>query len=326
MSRKRVPLMGALSAVLAVLALLAAPALPGASGGQVLAHAHLVASSPGAGSSIQSPPDELRLVFSEPLEERLTSLDLSDESGTLLLDRVGKVDSEDPFALVVDGADLGQLADGVYTVRWRTLSTGDGHPAEGTFSFGIGAEPAPGTSAIGIIHADTSLVEVIGRWLTYLGLMLALGVGVSHRVVLGFRGFSPALGRILAAGLVVSGIATLVAGFASGMDADGNVSAYLTESRTGILQLARAVVALSGAGLLLASPGRLAPGVATSTGLLGICLMVAAGHAAVLPGLAGLLAGVAHVVGAAVWIGGLTVLLLSLWRPALLFGLEPPRR
>ena len=59
-----------LAGVLALLALLAAPALPGAAGGRVLAHAQLVASSPGAGGIVADSPEEIRLIFSEPLESK----------------------------------------------------------------------------------------------------------------------------------------------------------------------------------------------------------------------------------------------------------------
>ena len=45
----------------ALFALLMGPALPGAAGGRVLAHAQLVASSPGSGTIVPEAPDEIRL-------------------------------------------------------------------------------------------------------------------------------------------------------------------------------------------------------------------------------------------------------------------------
>ena len=324
MPRLRGPVAGAL---FAVLALLAAPALPGAAGGRVLAHAQLVASSPGAGASVEAAPDELRLVFSEPLEEQVTSLDLSDESGTVLLDRAGDVDPADPFALVVDGSELGDLADGVYSVTWRTLSAADGHTAEGVFSFGIGSAVVPvGAAGGGMTHTQASQVDVVGRWLTYLGLLLAFGVAITHRVVIGNRPMPRMLVRLLAAGLLVSGIATQVVAAANALEAGGGVTEYLAGSRTGILQLARGVVSLLGAGILLLGPQRTARVVAAATGLVGIGLLVASGHAAALPGPVAILSQAVHVAAAAVWIGGLGVLLLALARPALLFGADgsPP--
>ena len=319
---------GRLACALALLALLASPAMPGAAGGSVLAHAQLVASSPGAGASVEAPPDEIRLVFSEPLEEQLTSLDLADEAGTLLLERAGNVDPADAFALVVDGSQLPELPDGVYSVTWRTLSAADGHTAEGSFSFGIGSAAGPaGAPGDGMTHTDASPLDVFGRWLTYLGLLLALGVAVTHRVVIGDQPMRRGLLRLLAAALLVSGVATLAVGVANALDA-GGIIGYLTGSRNGLLQLARGVAALLGAGILLLGPPRAAGVVAGVTGVAGIILLVAAGHAAALPGPVALLSQGVHVAGAAIWIGGLAVLLMALARPALLFGSDgrPPMR
>lgn len=317
----------ALPAALAALALLVAPALPGAAGGRVLAHAQLVASSPGAGSSIEAPPDELRLIFSEPLEGQVTSLDLADESGAVLLDRAGDVDPDDPFALVLDGSELAGLADGAYTVTWRTLSAADGHTAEGAFSFGIGVAAGPVASG-GMTHTEASQLDVIGRWLTYLGLLLAFGIAATHRVVIGRRPLPGALARLLGVGLLVAGVATLVVGVANALEAGGGVAEYLAGSRTGTLQLARGVVALLGAGILLAVPGRSARPVAAASGLVGIGLLVASGHTAALPSPVAMVAQGVHVTGAAIWIGGLTVLLMGLARPALLHDAAtvPPMR
>ena len=122
----RVPRWWRLAGVTAVLALLAIPALPG-TGSRVLAHAQLVASSPASGAVLPESPDELRLVFSEPIEGEATSMDLAGLDGTPVLDRAGTVDPEDPYALVVASPDL---ADGIYTL---TLAQpfGRGWPCRG---------------------------------------------------------------------------------------------------------------------------------------------------------------------------------------------------
>ena len=69
--------------------MLAGPAIPGGDGSRVLAHAQLVASSPGSGAVLPESPDEIRLVFSEPLEAEVTSLDLAALDGTQILERAG---------------------------------------------------------------------------------------------------------------------------------------------------------------------------------------------------------------------------------------------
>ena len=310
-----------LAGALALLALLVAPTLPGAAGGRVLAHAQLVASSPGAGGIVAASPDEIRLIFSEPLEAQVTSMDIVDLNGAPVLTRVGEIDPADAYALVLVDP---QLADGVYRLTWRTLSAADGHTAEGFFTFGVG--DVPGSLAggpQGATHSDTDPPGVIGRWLTYLGLLLALGVAVFHRVVIRDGPMPAALLRALAAALFVSAAATLVVGILDGLEA-GSPMDYLLGTRIGALQAARAVVAAVGGAVLLFVAPRVAGAVAASTGLIGIVLLVAAGHAAAVPGVAALIGQVVHVAGAAVWIGGIVGLLALVRWPSVLTGDDRP--
>ena len=310
-----------LAGALALLALLVAPALPGAAGGRVLAHAQLVASSPGAGGIVAESPAEIRLIFSEPLEAQVTSLDIFDLNGAPVLTRVGEVDATDPYALVLTDP---QLPDGVYSLRWRTLSAADGHTAEGFFNFGIG--DVPGSLAggpQGVTHSDTDPPGVIGRWLTYLGLLLALGMAVFHRVVVRDGPMPTALVRALAGGLLLSGAATMTVAILAGVEA-GSVVDYLFGTRNGGLQSARAVVAAAGGAALLFVAPRAAGVVAAGTGLIGIVLLVAAGHAAAVSGVAPLVGQVVHVSGAAVWIGGIVGLLVLVRWPSLLTGRDRP--
>ena len=305
----------------ALLTLLLAPGLPGAAGSRVLGHAQLVASSPGAGATVAVPPDDIRLVFSEPLEARVSSADVADLHGTQILTRAGEIDPDDPYALVVRAP----LEDGgIYLVTWRTVSAADGHSAQGFFYFGVGDVPGslaggPG----GMVHADTNPVGVVGRWLTYLGILLALGVAVFHRVVVR-RGWMPRAGmRALAALLVVSAVATGVVAGAAGLET-GSPLDYLLSGRNGPLQLARAIVVAVGAAALWLVPPRWTLVVAAGTGFAGIVLLVAAGHASGLPTPAPTIAQIVHVVAAAVWIGGIVSLLALAVRPGLLVDGAPP--
>jgi copper transport protein len=305
-----------LAGACALLALLVAPALPGAAGGRVLAHAQLVASSPGSGAIVPEAPEEIRLVFSEPLEAGLSSADVADLNGNVLLERAGTVDPDDPFALVVTGAPL---EDGlVYLITWRSLSAADGHAAHGFFFFGVG--DVPGTLAGGpggMVHSGTNPVDVIGRWLTYVGILLALGIAVFHRVVLRQEAMPRAAVQALAALLLLSAAATVVMAGAAGLEA-GSVLDYLLSGRNGPLQLARAAVAgIGAAGLLLLAP-RWASAVAAGTGLAGIVLLVSAGHASALATPVPTIGQVVHVAAAAVWIGGIVSLLVVATRPTLL--------
>jgi len=302
-----------LAGVVAVLALLAGPALPGAAGGRVLAHAQLVASSPASGAVLPEPPDEIRFVFSEPLEEQVTSLDLKALDGTPILERTGEVDPEDPHALVVAGPDL---ADGIYSITWRSLSAADGHITEGFLHFGVGEVEGdlPGASTHEV-HGDADVIGVVGRWMTYLGLLAAIGLAAFHRLVLREGAMPRRLSQLLAAGLAVAAVATLVSALAAGV-ASGAGPAYLIDSRTGLLQLGRAGIAALGAALLLWGPGRWARATAVTAGLVGVVLLITAGHASAIPGVVPILAGVVHVAAVGIWLGGVAGLLLLLLRPA----------
>jgi copper transport protein len=306
-----------LAGVVALLATLVAPALPGAAGARVLAHAQLVASSPGAGAIVPESPEEIRLIFSEPLESQVTSVDIVDINGAPVLTRVGEVDPADEFALVVPDP---QLADGVYLLTWRSLSAADGHTAEGFFNFGVG--DVPGTLAggpHGMTHDETDAPGVIGRWLTYVGLLLAFGVAVFQRIVIRRGPMRPQVICLLAAGLFVSAAATLTLALLAGIEA-GSPFEYLLTSRNGSVRLAQALVAAAGGAALLRLPPRFAVPVAAVAGLTGIVLMVSGGHAAALPGPAPLVAQAVHVAGAAVWIGGIVGLLVLARWPWVLIG------
>ena len=312
-----------LAGVTAVLALLAAPALPGTAGSRVLAHAQLVASSPASGAVLPEPPDELRLVFSEPLEEQVTSLDLKALDGTPILERTGEVDPEDPHALVVAGPDL---ADGIYSITWRSLSAADGHITEGFLHFGVGEVEGdlPGASTHEV-HGDADVIGVVGRWLTYLGLLAAIGLAAFHRLVLREGDMPRRLVQLLAAGLAIAAVATLVSALAAGL-ASGAGPAYLVDSRTGLLQLGRAAVAALGAALLLWGPPRWARAAAITAGLVGVVLLITAGHASAIPGFVPILAGVVHVAAVGIWLGGVAALLLLLIRPAWISSAPPSMR
>jgi putative copper export protein/methionine-rich copper-binding protein CopC len=320
--RRLRPRAAAAALLLAGVAALAAPVVPALPGGRVLAHAQLVASSPAAGAVLAESPPEIRLIFSEPLASDLTSLDVVDTTGTVHMDRAGELDPDDPFALVA--ADPA-LPEGVYTVRWRSLSAADGHAAEGFFTFGVGdvADLMPAGSGGAMTHADRELIVLVGRWLVYVGLIGAVGMALFHRLVVRRGPMPRPLVRLVAAGLAVAGVATAVLALKSGLEA-GDVGAYLLGGRSGQLQVARAAVTLASAATVLLVPATAAGAVLAAAGLAGIALLVAGGHAAALDDPAAVLAGIVHVTAVAAWVGGLAAMLLLVLRPALLVGSEAP--
>lgn len=97
-------------------------------------HLRLEKSDPADGATLSSPPKVIRLWFSLPPELAVTTIKLADAKGnpvTLAAPQRG-AGAKDP----VEGAVQGTLADGVYSVAWKTSSK-DGHPIKGSFSFTV---------------------------------------------------------------------------------------------------------------------------------------------------------------------------------------------
>ena len=111
-------------AVLAVL-------LAGVAGGG--AHAFLDRADPRVGSTVRTPPAQVRLWFTESLEPAFSSVRVVNEAGQ----RVDRGDSQvDPADLALLRISLPALAPGTYKVIWRVLSV-DTHVTEGDFTFRV---------------------------------------------------------------------------------------------------------------------------------------------------------------------------------------------
>jgi copper transport protein len=139
------------------------------------AHALLVRSNPAANAVLEVPPVQVEIFFSEPLEEKLSSIKVFD-SNNLSVD-VGdvRVDPADPTRLTVS---LHSLNDGVYTVTWKAVSSVDGHQTVGTFPFAVGNANA---SAVSAIQQSTSFrlpfSTLISKFLMLSSLALLIGQG-----------------------------------------------------------------------------------------------------------------------------------------------------
>ena len=108
-------------------------------------HATLVSSEPAANSRLASPPTQVRLVFSEPIEGKLAKVTLVPATGAPIALRAGG-DPRDVHAVI---APVDALSAGSYKVEWRVVSA-DGHPVDGSFNFTVGdtivsTAPAPVT-------------------------------------------------------------------------------------------------------------------------------------------------------------------------------------
>lgn len=111
------------------------------------AHAHLSSSLPADQASLESPPTELALHFSEPV--RLTALTVARDG-----ERPQPIGSLPANALKDFALAAPALAAGSYRVSWRALAA-DSHVMTGTFAFTVvAATESPASSARG--HAGHS--------------------------------------------------------------------------------------------------------------------------------------------------------------------------
>jgi len=301
-----------LAAVLAVCAvgLLASPAD---------AHALLERSYPAAGASLPRAPHAMLLDFTEAPEPSLSTVILLDSSGQAV-PGVGK-------PTVVPGnarelqATLPHLADGVYTVSWRTVSKVDGHVTGGSFAFGVGVEPPPAGSPAKAVTGGPSVGAtpapggVAGRWLLYWGLALLVAAGATGALVFGWR-LPPGARIVIAAGWLVAaaGTGTMIL---SERAATGVPFAELFHAAAGRSLLAQALaVAACGIAALFAALRPAGPRlVVLGAAAAGALFMHAqAGHAETQSPVR--LLNVAdqwlHMLAAGVWVGGLVWLLLGL--------------
>ncbi len=105
------------------------------------AHAKLVSSDPAAGTKLTAAPAKVTLVFSEEISDKATDsfFNVTDEAGAAV--GSGKLDNTDLDHKTLSGALKAGLSDGVYTVKWQTITTDDNGQSEGSFSFGVNKDP-----------------------------------------------------------------------------------------------------------------------------------------------------------------------------------------
>lgn len=138
------------------------------------AHAALERSEPAAGATLESPPDEIRIWFTEPLEQAYTGADLLTATGEAVPDVVATISPDNPRLLVVGlPADV---APGAYTVAWRTLSSADGHTLDGYFGFQVGAGVTPGVTPDAASTGQADTARQISRGLALVGLAALLAI------------------------------------------------------------------------------------------------------------------------------------------------------
>ena len=300
-------------------------------------HAAFVGSTPEPGQRLEASPQKLALTFTEPLIEDLSRATLVAEAGDREVPaRVGITAQRRMTVTPVD-----PLPRGAYRVEWRSVSPLDGHALEGTVSFGVRAAAVGGADSLEQSPlARQGWIRVVARLALYaFGLTFAAALLLA--LVLGGRGWlapravddavdGPAvrarqqrLTGDLAWLTVGAAVATVLAeaiDAADGLDPAG-ISVYLLDSPAGVARTA--VVALA---LVAALTWRRLPRTGTALIVLALGAIAASGHAAsATPRLAAIANDWLHLVGGALWLGGMAFI-AAVWGPSLRRGGDGARR
>jgi copper transport protein len=247
---------------------------------------------------LATPPKDVRLLFDDEIRPAGGDLAVDAHGRSVLAGPAHRLGGN-PRALVIPLRP--SLTRGSYTVRWRVVSD-DGHLISGVIAFAVGAGSAPPVPTLSAGGGGPSASSVLLRLLFLAGVLVAGGAALT--------------GRVLGAGRRLE---TVVVGVGLGFVAAGGFGLLALEpaadaTRFGQVMEASAIAAAVGWAAAIGS--LFVPALGLVTSALGIGVLAAptlAGHALDPRRLRALigLADFVHVAAAAVWIGGLVLLVLS---------------
>ncbi|MFF9285279.1 copper resistance CopC/CopD family protein [Streptomyces griseosporeus] len=319
---------------LVLLLLAVAGALLGAAA-PASAHAALTGSDPQQGAVVQRAPEQVSLTFSEKVAMGDDSLRVLDPKGT-------RVDAGHPTE--VSGTTYavklhGGLPDGTYTVTYQVVSA-DSHPVAGAYTFSIGAPSATTVTVTGQ-EAGGGLVGGLygfGRYVSYAGFIVLVG-GAAFVLACWPAGSGVrAVQRLVVSGWVALTAATLwllllrgsytTSGKAADI-LDLDLLGQVLQTKTGAALVSRLLL-LAAAALFIAvlfgawdkreaeekrdlTFGLSVGGGVVAAGLAASWAMAEHASTGLQPGIA-MPVDVLHLLAVAAWLGGLTALLVALYR------------
>ncbi|MFG2369864.1 copper resistance CopC/CopD family protein [Streptomyces sp. NPDC048504] len=319
-----------------VLLLLAVTGMLFAGAGTASAHAALTGSDPSSGVVVAKAPTQISLTFSEKVSTNDDSLRVLNPKGKRV--DVGKPSniSGTTYATQVRSG----LPDGTYTVAWQVVSA-DSHPVGGAFTFSIGSPSKTVVSASAEQDVGGGLVGGLygfGRYMSYAGFIVMVG-GAAFILACWQRGAGVrALQRLVVSGWVSLTAATLWLLLLRGSYSttgkvgdifDLNLLGQVLQTKTGAALVSRLLL-LAAAALFIAvlfgaydkredeEKRDLTFGLAIGGGVVAAGLAASwalAEHAStgLQPGIA-MPVDVVHLLAVAIWLGGLSALLVSLYR------------
>ncbi|MGW2300553.1 copper resistance CopC/CopD family protein [Streptomyces sp. NPDC001809] len=303
------------------------------------AHAALTGSDPKDGAVVATAPKEVNLTFSEQVAMSADSIRVLDPAGRRA--DTGEILDLCSGSVVRYGVALrAGLPDGTYTVAWQTVSA-DSHPIAGAFTFSIGA---PSTTSVALPDrtAGGGLVGAlygIARYVSYAGFAILVGGG-AFVLACWPRGASvrPVQQTVVRGWLALTGATLLMLLLRNPYTGSGELSDVfdlaglkaVLETKTGAALTSRLLLlgaaALFVAVLFGAYARRTDPkekkdltfglglgGTVVAAGIAGTWALAEHASTGIQPGIA-MPVDILHLLAVAAWLGGLTVLLVSLYK------------
>jgi copper transport protein len=319
---------------LLVLAAAGALALPGAA----FAHAALLHTVPQASGTVNVPPRQLELTYTEAVEPRFAVVSVTDAAGRQETAGPPRRSPADPDTLLVP---LRTVPEGWYLVYWRAISV-DGHPVRGAFTFAVGPNAGPSPQFAIPSTSETAATPrlLVARFIVFLAVMGAIGLAALRLAIARpvvrrvdgthLRAITCAFGIVSAVGLVAIPVYLIVATADFALRSVFSVGAlvpliHVSAFGRGYLDLwicFALFVASASLAIRVDRPDRDRRSIAELVALIGAGLAAAAtllvpgasGHAAqTSPRGLSLLFDWTHLVSGSLWVGGLAGLLV-LWR------------
>ncbi|MFD9317952.1 copper resistance CopC/CopD family protein [Streptomyces sp. NPDC060053] len=303
--------------------------------GPASAHAALTGSDPAQGVVVDKAPTQVSLTFSETVSMNDDSLRVLDPKGTRVDTGKPSEVSGTTYAVQLHSG----LPDGTYTVTYQVVSA-DSHPVAGAYTFSIGS-PSKTSVSVSDQEAGGGVVGWLygfGRYVSYAGFIVMTG-GAAFVLACWQRGTGVrALQRLVVSGWVAMTAATLFLLLLRGSyTSSGKVGdifdldllGEVLQTKTGAALVSRLLL-LAAAALFIAvlfgaydkregeekrdlTFGLAIGGTVVAAGLAASWAMAEHASTGLQPGIA-MPVDVLHLLAVATWLGGLTALLVALYR------------
>ncbi|MFF1918993.1 copper resistance CopC/CopD family protein [Streptomyces sp. NPDC058221] len=308
--------------------------------GPASAHAALTGSDPQDGAVVDTAPKQITLTFSEQVAVGKGSIRILDPNGKRADTEAAPLDLHSGSTVKYGIALHTGLPDGTYTVAWQAVSA-DSHPVSGAFTFSIGA-PSKTSVALPDSEAGGGLVGTlygIARYAAYAGFIVLAG-GAAFVLACWQRGAGARpLQRLVVRGWMTITAATLAmlllrnpytgsGKLADAFDLDGLKT--VLDTKPGAALVSRLLL-LGASALFIAvlfgayakrederekkdlTFGLAIGGAVIAAGIAGTWALAEHASTGIQPGIA-MPVDVLHLLAVAAWLGGLTALLVALYR------------